>query len=191
MENVHKWFDYPRTRAHPGCEVSCHGTCIISSSTIRRGQPDSGESCIVLQSRLTRSLVDKFLQCSVVACNTRISCCWGRTLQMRPRTGVCEPLMPDVVAPKVHQNNHSYVISVDLPSDSLRENLARWAVTWRILKKTQNCQNWGVGACSSMGACSGQYGTCQVQWNPHYSKPLKCGHLVLTDVLLQYGLHSH
>ena len=28
--------------------------------------------------------------------------------------GVCEPLMADVVAPKVHQNNRSYVSSVDL-----------------------------------------------------------------------------
>ena len=26
---------------------------------------------------------------------------------------------------------------------------------------------------------------------PHYSEPQKCGHLILTDVLLQYGLHSH
>ena len=26
---------------------------------------------------------------------------------------------------------------------------------------------------------------------PRYSEPLKCGHLVLTDVLLRYGLHSH
>ena len=26
-------------------------------------------------------------------------------LQTRPWTGVCEPLMPDVMAPKVHQNN--------------------------------------------------------------------------------------
>ena len=30
---------------------------------------------------------------------------------------VCKPLMPDVVSPKVHQNNHSYVSSADLPSD--------------------------------------------------------------------------
>ena len=26
---------------------------------------------------------------------------------------------------------------------------------------------------------------------PYYSEPLKCGHLILTDVLLRYGLHSH
>ena len=26
---------------------------------------------------------------------------------------------------------------------------------------------------------------------PRYSEPLKCGHLVLMDVLLRYGLNSH
>ena len=117
---------YPHARAHPGCKVSCHGTewtCIVSSSVIRRGRPDSGESCIVLQSRRTRSLVAKFPQRSVVACSTRFSCCRRRMLQTRPWTGVCEPLMPDVVSPKVHQNNCSYVSSADLTSDSLRGNL--------------------------------------------------------------------
>ena len=79
---------------HPECEVSCHGTesiCIISSSVIRRGQPNSGESCITLQSGLTRSLDAKFPQRSVIACNTQISCCRGRMLRIRSRTGVCEP----------------------------------------------------------------------------------------------------
>ena len=132
MENMLNWFNYPHARAHPGCKVSCHGTestCIVSSSMIRRGQPDSGKSCIVLQSRPTRSLVAKFPQRSVIACSTRNSCC--RTLQIRPRMGVCEPLMPDVVVPKAHQNNRS---SADLLSDSLHKNLAWWAVTWRTLK---------------------------------------------------------
>ena len=31
-------------------------------------------------------------------------------------------------------------------------------------KKSQNCQNWGVGAYTGMGACSGQYGTEKL-WN--------------------------
>ena len=58
--------------------------------------------------------------------------------------GVCEPLMPDVVSLKVHQNNCSYVNSADLPSDSLRENLAWWAVTRRTLKnhKTVEIEGW-------------------------------------------------
>ena len=47
----------------PTPEVSCHGTkstCIVGLSTIHRGQPNSGESFIVLQSGPTRSLVAKF-----------------------------------------------------------------------------------------------------------------------------------
>ena len=101
---------------------------------LRRGQPDSWESCIVLQSKLTHSLVAKFPQHSVIACSTHILCCRERTLRMRPRTGVGEPLMPDVVVPKVHQNNHNYVSSADLHSDSLRKNLAWWVVTRRTSK---------------------------------------------------------
>ena len=43
---------------------------MITSSMIRQGPPNSGKSCIVLQSRLTCSLVDKFLsvQLSLVVC---------------------------------------------------------------------------------------------------------------------------
>ena len=58
------------------------------------------------------------------------------------------------------KRNCSYVSSADLPSDSICKNLAWWVVTrTENLEKPQNCQNWGVGACSGMGACSGQYGT--------------------------------
>ena len=46
--------------------------CIVSSPVLRQSQPDSGENCIVLQSWPTRSLVAKFLQCSVVAWSTQI-----------------------------------------------------------------------------------------------------------------------
>ena len=61
--------------------------------------------------------------------------------------------MPDVVAPKTHSNNHSYVSSTDLPSEfsmvgGYTENL----------EKPQNCQNWVVGACTGIGTCLGQYG---------------------------------
>ena len=142
-EELLKWFNYPRARAHPGCKVGSHGaksTFIVGSSVLRRGQPDSGEGSIVLQSRLTCSLIAKFPQCSVVACSTQISCYRGRTLRTRPRTGVCEP---DVMVPKVHQ---SFVTSADLPSDSLRKNLAWWAVTRRISKnhKTVKIGGWAL-----------------------------------------------
>ena len=31
-EKVLEWFNYPRARAHPGCEVSCQGVyCIVTS----------------------------------------------------------------------------------------------------------------------------------------------------------------
>ena len=131
-ENLLKWFNYPHARAHLGREVNCYGTkwtCIVSSSVIRRGivsssvirrgQPDSGESCIMLQSGPIHSLIAKYPRSSVVACSTQISCCRGRTLRTRPWMGVCEPLMPDVVSPKVHQNNCRYVSSADLPLDSI------------------------------------------------------------------------
>ena len=62
--------------------------------------------------------------------------------------GVSKPLMPDVVAPKAHQNNHSYmyVSSADLPSDSLHKNLAWWVVTRRTLKnhKTVKIGGWAL-----------------------------------------------
>ena len=84
----------------PRCEVNCQGV-LYRHFVLCRGQPDSGESCIMLQSWPTRSLIAKFPQHSVVACSTQISCCRERTLQTRPWTSVCEPLMPDVVASKV------------------------------------------------------------------------------------------
>ena len=51
---------------------------------LRRGQPDSRESCIVLESRPTCSLIAKFLQHSVIVCSTWISCRKGRTFRSRP-----------------------------------------------------------------------------------------------------------
>ena len=129
---VLKQINYLHTRAHPGCKVRCHGTestCIVRSSVLRRGQSDSEEKFIVLQSGPTRSLVAKFPQCSAVTGSTQISRCRGRTLRTRPWMGVCKALMPDVMAPKVHQNNRSYVSSADLPLDSLCKNLAWRAVT--------------------------------------------------------------
>ena len=68
---------------------------------------------------------------------------------------LCEIFMPDVVAPKAHQSNCSYVNSVDLhvPLDSLCKVFAWWAVA---LSKS------GVGACTGMGACPGQYGRLKI-----------------------------
>ena len=110
--------NYPRAVVHPRCGVSSRGTtstCIVTSSVIRQSQPDSRKGCIVLQSGPTCSFIAKFPLCLVVACSTQILCCRGRMLWTRPWKGVCEPLMSDGMA---HQNNCSYVSSVDLPSDS-------------------------------------------------------------------------
>ena len=69
----------------------------------------------------------------------QILSCKGRTLQT-----LYEPLMPDVVVPKAQQNNHSYVSSADLPSDSLCKNFVWWVVTRRTLKnyKTVKIGGW-------------------------------------------------
>ena len=155
MENLLKC---PHARAHPGCEVSCHGTCIVSSSVIHQGQPDSRESCIVLQSGPTRSHVAKFSQRSVVACSVRISCCRGRTLQTRPRTSVCEPLMPDVMLPKCIR---TIAQLCEVSGPTLGFTTQEFSIMGGYMEnpeKPQNCQKWGVGACTGMGACSGQYG---------------------------------
>ena len=52
-EEVLEWFNCPHARAHPAwMRVSYQGgtklTCIIASPVLHRGQPDGGESYIVL-----------------------------------------------------------------------------------------------------------------------------------------------
>ena len=93
-------------------------TYIVTSSVLRRGQPDSRETCIVLQSGPTCSLIVKFLQRSVVAWSTQILCCRER-------------------------NNCSYVSSAYLPSDSLHKILAWWTVTRRTSKTHKTVQIGG------------------------------------------------
>ena len=45
---------------------------------------------------------------------------------------MCETLMPVVMAPEAHQNNHSYVCELSGPTlESLLNNLAWWVVTRR------------------------------------------------------------
>ena len=126
--------NYPRARAHPRCEVSSQGVPhhhFVHASS----RPARQWRKLCHTTKLTDSQPRcQVSACSVVACSTHFSCCRERMLRTRPRTGLCEHLMPDVVVSKVHQNNCSYVSSVDLHSDSLRKNLAWWAVTRRTLK---------------------------------------------------------
>ena len=44
-----------------------------------------------------------------VTCSRRILCCKREILQTRLQMVACETLLPDVVAPKAHQNDRSYV----------------------------------------------------------------------------------
>ena len=71
--------------------------------------------------------------------------------------GVSEPLVPDVVAPKAQSQ------LCELSGSTFGFNTQEFSMVGgytEYLKKLQSCQNWGVGACSVMGACSGQYGMC-------------------------------
>ena len=81
-------------------------------------------------------------------------------LQTRLWTDVYKTLMLDVVAPEAHQNDSSYVSELSGPTfNPLHKNFAGWAFYMEDLKKLQNCQNWGVGACAGMGTYPGQYGS--------------------------------
>ena len=137
-------------------EVGSHGaesTCIVGSFVFRQGQPDSGEGCIMLQSGPTHSLIAKFLQRSVVGCSTRISC-WKKRCEPSHRQ-VCANLMlwhPKRIRAMWAQQTY------------LQIHYARISMVGGYtenLEKLQNCQKWGVGA------CSGQYGTCSLQVNAH------------------------
>ena len=63
----------------------------------------------------------------------------GKNAVNEAMEGVCEP---DVMVPKVHQNNYSYVSSADLPSDLLRKDLAWWAITRRTSKNHNTVKIW-------------------------------------------------
>ena len=68
---------------------------------------------------------------------------------------MCEPLMPDDVASKAQSQ------LCELSGSTYGFNTQEFRMVggyMENLEKPQNCQNWGVGACLGMGACSGQYG---------------------------------
>jgi len=149
MENSLESFNYPHAMAHPGCKVSCHGTewtYIVGSSDIRRGQSNSGESCILLQSGPTCSLVAKFLQHSVVG-EFRAA---GEERCKRGHGRVCANLWCQMLCRSPDLHTFGFTTREFSMVGGYTENL----------EKPQSCQNWGVGACTGMGACSGQYGNC-------------------------------
>ena len=71
---------------------------------------------------------------------------------------VCRTSPLGVVAPEVHQNDHSYVCAFSgLIFDSLCKNLAWWVVSLKT-SKTTTLSKLGVGAWAGMSTCTGQYG---------------------------------
>ena len=88
------------------------------------------------------------IQSSLSVCKFPAAC-RERTLRTRPWTGVCEPLMPDVVVSKAQSQ------LCELSGSTYGFNTQEFSMVggyMENLKKPQNCQNWGVAA------CSGQYG---------------------------------
>ena len=98
------------------------------------------------ESGRTHSPVSKLPQRSSLAVTECRAAAWRGTLQTKPRTGVCETLMPDVVVPEAHQNDRNYVVSTaDLLSSHYTQEFTV------VL-------TWAVEVCVGMGACPGQYG---------------------------------
>ena len=65
--------------------------------------------------------------------------------------GVCEPLMPDVVASKAQLQ----LCKLSGPTFGFTtQEFSMVGGYTENLEKPQNCQNWGVDT------CSGQYGSC-------------------------------
>ena len=108
MEEVIKWFNFPCTRAYPECEVSCQRVpnwlalllclCFVKASPT----VEKAVSCYKVDRLI--ALLPIFLGGTS---GTWILCCRRKTLRTRPWIGVCNPLMPNVVVPKVHQNSRS------------------------------------------------------------------------------------
>ena len=115
-EEVLEWFNYHRASAHPGCklaawvyQINLHRHFARASSRPTRGW---------IKLFCARKRFDSYPHCqpseAFVACSMQISYCRRRTLRTRLLTGMCGTLMLDVMAPEAHQNDCTYVSSVDL-----------------------------------------------------------------------------
>jgi len=95
------------------------------------GQPDDGESCIVLESGPTHSLAAKRLSFTVCKLHMQVMNAVNKATDMCAR----KTLLPDVKALEVHQNDSSYVSELSRSTfDSLYTNVAWQAVTQRTSK---------------------------------------------------------
>ena len=134
IEEVLKWFNYPRARVHPGCKVSCQGVpnrlalllclCFVEASL-------TGEKAVLCYkvNWLIASL-PSFHSNSVFACSTWISCCRERTVQQGHRW-MCANLWclmswhPKCIR-RIAATQRTYL--------QIHTNLAWWAVTQRTSK---------------------------------------------------------
>ena len=112
-------------------KLSARGYYTIASSLLCWGQPDSGESCIMLQSWPTHSFIAKFPQHSVVACSTQISYCRA--------TSECVWTFDAWCCAAQSASEQSQLCELSGSTfGSLRKNLAWWAVTRRTSKNHKN-----------------------------------------------------
>ena len=179
---------HPCARAHPGCEVNCQGVpnqlasslhlCFVEASlTVKKAV-----SCYKAE-RFVASLSSFCtVQLSLPVC--RYDAAGGRTLQMRPQTVVYKPLMSDVVAPKVHHNNSSYVSPVDLPLGSLCKNSAWWAVTRRTSKKIVKIGWWALAWDNMVIPEKGRCGMTAIFNNCYVNS--SCASHIFTSLLHMY-----
>jgi len=116
-----------------GCQIDLHRHFTCASS-----RPTQWWRKLYRARKRANSYPVYQVSAAFLACSMQISCSRQWMLWMRrPRTGVCKPLMPDVVAPEAHLNNFSYVRELSWPTfGSLSKNLARCVVTLRTSKKT-------------------------------------------------------
>ena len=129
---------------------------IVTSSVLRRDQPNSGESCIMLQSWPTRNLVAKFLQRLVITCSMQISCCRERTLRMRPRMGVCKLWCLISWRPKRIRTITAQWTYLQIHYARIQHGRGYM----ENLKKLQNCQNLGDGRLLGYGRLLGTIQYC-------------------------------
>ena len=128
MKEMLEWSNYLHANAHPGCEVSCQNWPV---SSLR--------PCFVEASMMVENHYHCQPSTSYVACSTWILCRKLRMPWIRLWLGVCKTLMPDVVVPEVHQNDHSYVRELSGPTfDSLCSSLTWLSVIYtEDLKKNK------------------------------------------------------
>ena len=143
MEKVLKWFNHPHARTHPGCKVSCQGVlhcCFVrASSTVEKAV-----SCYIAD-RLVASLpsfrnVQSLLAVRKFRAAVKEHC-------ERGYRRVCVNLwcLMSWCPKRIRTIATMWAMQKFSMVGSCTENL----------EKSQNCQNWGVGTCSGMGACLG------------------------------------